>query len=205
MMLYITLQTDSRSEQIMDFGVCYFSFFFSRHIWGCVRHSLQNGYVAGRNSREDEGEGGTWERQRTWQKQRACRDFSEWLHLKRRTTAVRIIIRTWSEAFSLFVDRVLAKPWHLMKNVELLCHSYEDVQPLSASDNLNPFLKKNKKTSYSKWCFFYFTPDYLDSWLHPKINKPKYVFDLHFYVSQSWHLDFFGFKLNKLYICPKKS
>lgn len=31
--------------------------YFSRHVWGGVRHSLKNGHVPGRNSWEDEGEG----------------------------------------------------------------------------------------------------------------------------------------------------
>lgn len=31
-----------------------------RYIWGSVWHPLKNGHVAGRNGREDEGEGKTW-------------------------------------------------------------------------------------------------------------------------------------------------
>lgn len=49
------------SKVLANNGVwwCFLSSFFPRHIWSCVWHSLQYGHVAGRNHREDEGEGRT--------------------------------------------------------------------------------------------------------------------------------------------------
>lgn len=55
----------AKSEQIMEFDALLFFFSSSpppsssRHLWSCVRHPLQNGHVAGRDHRADEGEGRT--------------------------------------------------------------------------------------------------------------------------------------------------
>lgn len=88
---------------------CFLSSFFPRHIWSCVWHSLQNGHVAGRNHREDEGEGRTLTSVRLTEAESPQRCWSP-SHLKRGTTALRIMIRPWSETFSLCANETLQSP-----------------------------------------------------------------------------------------------
>lgn len=57
-------------------------FYFSRHFWGGIRHSLKNGHVPGRNSREDEGEGKTQTSGAYACRTEPCRMFGEGFDLK---------------------------------------------------------------------------------------------------------------------------
>lgn len=83
----------------------FFLHLFFRHFWGCVWHSLQNGDVAGRNHREDEGEG------ERWRKQRACRVFSGRPSWNEELQHWGL----WSRPFSFCVMKEHAKPRHLTK------------------------------------------------------------------------------------------
>lgn len=46
-------------EECMQMSLKVFFLVFHRHVWGGVWHALQDGHVAGRNHREDEGQGET--------------------------------------------------------------------------------------------------------------------------------------------------